>query len=621
MWVDGPFFQLIEDFGAFQHYFLTQALFIGKIVVMINLGMMLIKYISKGSGLNEQMLKLSMQLIVFLIIFNIYPNMINGVMSIVNRWAVNAAGDKVNEMIQKTRGETDEAASDFWNLKSAQGKLDGAYSDIIAVYKEYNQHGYIGSRYVLDIFDKGSAGKRAGIYIRPNAVMRVLMLTFETIWFEVKKAAGISLKEKTDYIAHNTYDENGWIIDIEYEETTKDVEKFKIKEIDLPMLLVNLVSAAAVLICGILALLQYCICALEYTFITSVGCLFLPFMLWDGTKFLTEKLVSAIIGFTVKMLFVTLALMVTINGYLALMVRPYQGAIDQMIYTVFVSLFYMMICQNGPQLAVSLLTGSPQMSLGEGMAAVGAYAGAAIGAKKAASAGKNAVKGAAGSGAKAITQAKSSINKAQGASEAAKADAAKQGMGKKGIEAAGRKAAFKSSVQSVGDGIKSKFHSMGASLTKDKKGGGGGGGAGGGKGEAGNRFSTLERRNAPNEQGKRKTSKEFAEENKALGAQRYAEQKQKKQENDQRQWKAGLANKPRIPEGPKRYDGAQMMGQEAAARNPSNVKYDIPPAPPTPPPQPAAQRNNQSNRTKGSHKKKPKNNKPKYNRYKKKRRK
>ena len=70
-------------------------------------------------------------------------------------------------------------------------------------------------------------------------------------------------------------------------------------------------------------------------------------MLWDGTKFLTEKLVGAIVGQALKLLFITLAFMLTINGFLALMVREFDGHIDQAIYTLFTVFFYWMLCQHG----------------------------------------------------------------------------------------------------------------------------------------------------------------------------------------------------------------------------------------------------------------------------------
>jgi type IV secretion system protein TrbL len=216
----------------------------------------------------------------------------------------------------------------------------------------------------------------------------------------------------------------------------------------------------------------------------------LPFMLWDGSKFLTEKLIGAITGFTLKMLFITIAILLTFNGYLGLMIRPFNGALDQMVYTVFVSLFYMMICQSGPQLAVSLLTGTPQMSLMEGAAAAGAYAAAGI-------AGAKAAHGAASKTAQGAVRAGGAASQAMGAMNAVGE------LGGSGADKAG--AALSSLRSSAGQGMKSTAHSLGRSLYAGNSKGGGGSGAGSGT----NRFSQNTALNERTPEGHSKILREY----------------------------------------------------------------------------------------------------------------
>ena len=533
-WLDAPFFDLLEDFTSLQGYFITQALFIAKIVMMLNLGFIAIKYAVKGDGIKEPVVKLASSIIIFLIIINSYPLMIRGINEVIYQWSYGSTYSKVSEMIQKTTDSGE--ASEFWAKKG--DKADDSYSDIIKVLEEKTGSGNIAKKYVLDIFDKGTE-KRPGMFIRPNAVMRLLMLTFENIWNKAVKC----LEPKGGM---NPF--------------PKDLGGFVILGL----------TGLTTILCGILASLQYFICALEFTLITSVGCIMLPFMLWDGSKFLTEKLVGAIVGFSLKMLFVTLGLMLTINGYLALMVRPFDSFIDQAIYTLFVSLFYMMICQNGPALAVSLLTGTPQMSLMEGVQAAGAFAAAGV-------AGAAGAKAAASGAAKGGVQAKSAINKAQGAAGAAK-ESGKSQLG----------AAMGSLGNSAKDSVKSAAHGLGRSLTRGKgsSGGSGGGGsassspASSGKGSSGgsaptnglnNRFSTGERRNTSNTEGNRKTGKEFGSESKQMGADRYKDTQQKKENTANQKavadWKSQISNNPKPQESPKRYDGGTPLGQSTPTRN------------------------------------------------------
>lgn len=516
-WLDLPFFTLVENFTSLQAYFIAQAIFIGKIVLTLNLGFIAIKYMARGEGLTEQMTKVLTSVILFLILISAYPKLIQGLSSVVYQWSYGATYAEVSKMIQKTT--EDGKATEFWAKKG--DKADDSYSDIIRVIEEETGSGNIAKKYVLDIFDHGTE-KRPGMFIRPNAIMRLLMLSFENIWNRVLLC----------------------------------LKGFPLKS-DIGGAILLTICGLVLLLCGILASLQYFICALEFTLISSVGVIMMPFMLWDGTKFLTEKLVGALVGFTVKLLFVTIAMMLTINGYLALMVKEFNGFVDQTIYTIFVSLFYMMICQNGPQLAVSLLTGSPQMSLGEGMVAAATLGGAAaVGAKG--------VKKGVSNTAKTAVKAKSAVDTAKGASAAAKEDSQKEGQSKGAQRMAGMKAGLQSIGQSGKESLKSGIHRLGASLTASV---GGKSGAMGGNSNAGNRFSTLERRNEANSDGKRKTGKEFAQENKARGAERYQAQKAAKQKKESDQWKSSVQNTKPSPRSSGRYDGGTPLGQEAIQRN------------------------------------------------------
>ncbi len=514
-WLDAPFFNLLEDFASLQGYFMVQAMFIAKIVLTLNLGFIAIKYIAKGEGISEQLMKVLMSVIMFLIIVNSYPLMIQGLNRIIYSWSYGSTYGKVAEMIQKTTSGGE--ATDFWETKSND---PDAYSDIIKVLEQETGKGNVAKKYVLDIFDKGSA-KRPGMFIRPNAVMRLLMLTFETIWNKavtcLEPVGGMNFLPK-----------------------------------DMGGFLLLTITGLAVIGAGIFTSLQYFIGAIEFTFITSVGVIMLPFMLWDGTKFLTEKLVGAIVGQALKLLFVTLCFMLAINGFLTLMVRPFDSHIDQMIYTMFTVFFYWLLCLHGPALATALLTGTPQLSMGEGMATAAAMGGAAIAAAKG-------VQSTASAAVKTGVQAKSAGDKAFGSAGAAKADGKRVG----GMIAAGAR----SLGDSAKDSVKSGVHGLAQSLTKGKGGGAGGGSSGGGS-SGKNRWSTLQARNDPKADGNRKTSKEFGQENRAKGAERYQQDKHEAKGKEVASWKAGISNNSKPAESAKRYEGGTPLGQNIPKRTP-----------------------------------------------------
>jgi type IV secretory pathway TrbL component len=145
------------------------------------------------------------------------------------------------------------------------------------------------------------------------------------------------------------------------------------------------VCAFFVMLTGSFAVLEYIMAFLEFIFITSVGIMLFPMSMWEGSKFLTEKLISAIIGFSIKLLFCTICIFLLMWGMLSLangyVDRAFKGLADQILLIIFTSLLFYYICKSAPGLAQSLLTGSPSLSaagaIGAAKAAAGAVAGVA----------------------------------------------------------------------------------------------------------------------------------------------------------------------------------------------------------------------------------------------------
>ncbi|MDR2865341.1 MAG: type IV secretion system protein, partial [Spirochaetaceae bacterium] len=230
---------------------------------------------------------------------------------------------------------------------------------------------------------------------------------------------------------------------------------------ELPQLILNLLCAICVVVCGIFALCEYFICTLEYCLVTGVGVLMLPFMLWDGTKFLSEKFMSALVGFFLKLLFCTICVLLTLYGFLGMAITPYTGAIEEIVSKVFLCVFYFLLCKQGPNLATALLTGTPTLNMG---AAVGAAAGA--GAAVGAIFGK-------GAG----LAAKGTFGAAGAITQAASAGGAAGLLGGSGKDKFG--AVMSSFGNSAMEGLKSSGGSLTKSLLSSKGGAAGGGGAGG----------------------------------------------------------------------------------------------------------------------------------------------
>jgi hypothetical protein len=457
-WLDHPFYDLLSQITTLMPYFMRQARFIGYVLIGLNVSLTGIKFAISHQGLKEDLLKIVKAYMLLLIILHAYPALVMGMNRLSYSWTMTSCNTpEFQKMVESTRTDPE-----FWNEKADPD--NPAWSSLVKEVKTVGDGGEIGKEYVLDI-QLGETG-----YFSPTSIMRLIGMIMENIWH-----------------ATNRMDRNSF-----------GVPK------DLTMYVLSLLTAILVLLCGIFAALQYFITVLEFAFITSIGIVFLPGMCLTSTKFITEKFFGCLFGFFVKLLFVSIAMMLTFGGYIGLLTKVFSGTIDQIIYIVFTALFYMMICQSGPQLAASLLTGSPQMSLGELAAAGGAFIGAAIGAKKVGtSVASGAVKGA--------TKTAGEIAKAGSAAKATRTLTSSKdnpkGSNKEAV------AAFAGSLMnSAGQATKSKLHGAGNSLKQSSA-----GKAGNGKNATGNRFSQTGKMNEKKSDGNNKTTKEYLDERKTAG--------------------------------------------------------------------------------------------------------
>jgi type IV secretion system protein TrbL len=148
---------------------------------------------------------------------------------------------------------------------------------------------------------------------------------------------------------------------------------------------------------SIFCVIQYTMCIFEYFIVTAVGVIFIPFCLWDGTKSFTAKLVTLFTSFFIKIMVMILCLFWVYSAfiYMGISILSSNEPVSflSFAYFAFTCLLGWVVTQNGPQIAVTILNGSPQLSMGEFLHAAGtAVAGAAM-AKKAAGVTGAAMKG------------------------------------------------------------------------------------------------------------------------------------------------------------------------------------------------------------------------------------
>jgi type IV secretion system protein TrbL len=131
--------------------------------------------------------------------------------------------------------------------------------------------------------------------------------------------------------------------------------------------------------------IQYIMCIFEYFIVSAVGIIFIPFCLWDGTKSFTAKLVTLFTAYFIKIMVMMLCVMWVFGAFLRMgniVIGDPEGInFLNFSYFIFTLMLGWVVTQNAPQIAVTILNGSPQLSMGEFMHAAGTAAGAACAAR------------------------------------------------------------------------------------------------------------------------------------------------------------------------------------------------------------------------------------------------
>jgi type IV secretion system protein TrbL len=185
-------------------------------------------------------------------------------------------------------------------------------------------------------------------------------------------------------------------------EYSSDKQGFIEKKLDetfqkiLSLILVILMTFGLIM-ASIFCVIQYVMCIFEYFIVTAVGVIFIPFCLWDGTKSFTAKLVTLFTSFFIKIMVMILCLFWVYSAFIYMGVSILSSnepiSFLSFAYFIFTCLLGWVVTQNGPQIAVTILNGSPQLSMGEFLHAAGTAVASAAMAKRAAGTAVAAVKG------------------------------------------------------------------------------------------------------------------------------------------------------------------------------------------------------------------------------------
>ena len=390
-----------------------------------------------------------------------------------NRWDSNEMNRKLSE---QKNDKSDDENKKFKSLFQAE-----TFKAINAILGDRNLDGTkIGDNtdtYIsLDIFIKDADGNES-FYLSPGALLRMTLLA-ANIMHSKNTSAFHQRSEEIDAAKLNPF--------VSFGRSVQNGLQFVLDGIVVWFCVIVLA------LCVIFALVQYIMTVIEFTIVAAVGVIFIPLLLFDGTKDIPKKLVPVFISFMVKMIVITLCLMFVYYLIIEFTVNTITSdgfdIVWLLVDVAFNAVLSYVMTQNAPKIAQTILTGQPQLSMGEFVAAAGTAAATAGGMK---AAGANAVRGAVNTGTNIAGEA--------GKINSARKNAARQVARLGGNRKQGNMAAFKAmgavATADLKDRAKagfekfSKGHDSIPALDKFKQMaglGGGGHGASGGSGGGAN---------------------------------------------------------------------------------------------------------------------------------------
>ena len=171
---------------------------------------------------------------------------------------------------------------------------------------------------------------------------------------------------------------------------------------DVANFIIMIIMCIGIIASGVFVCIQYSMCIFEYWIVTSLGILFVPCILFDGTKTYASKLIQLFVAYFIKITIILLCIFWTFSTYINASINiigsSHPVSLLNFAYVFFALILGFVVTQNAPQIAMTMLNGTPQLSMGEFLHAAGtAAAGAALAKKGATAAAKTAapvVKGA-----------------------------------------------------------------------------------------------------------------------------------------------------------------------------------------------------------------------------------
>jgi hypothetical protein len=352
--VNNAFYFVIDKIIDLQAFFLNQALGIGKVVLLIAIITTGLNYALTGTGLKENIIKILKATVFFFIVIFLYPRIIGWMTTYTFNLAAQSVYPAVRAHFGEVVGEIEEKST--FVLFEYSGQIDMTHHDF-----------FYGGALINDNLTRDTFSARTFTRSIIREVIRDNQRLFNNLSTTRHHPNGMSYT----VVAPAAVFKIIVFIAGECIQSAESNQNFiqNLAPSELSRTLKGLICGFFVIITGVFAILEYVSSFLEFMLVTSVGIILFPLSLWEGSKFIAEKFIGAIVGFFIKMVFINVSIFLMIYGYVSLFYivsdpesGGFAGTTDQIVFIVFSSLLFFFICKGAPAAAQSLMTGTPSLN-------------------------------------------------------------------------------------------------------------------------------------------------------------------------------------------------------------------------------------------------------------------
>ncbi len=207
-------------------------------------------------------------------------------------------------------------------------------------------------------------------YLSPSSIFRIALFCASVMWenFQAEYNSNINEIDNTDYDSTKIL---GYSVSWNFVQRPMHKVEYTIQKI--PQFVLLIFSIIVLILCVIFAIIQYVMTIIEYTIVTGIGVVLIPFILFDGTKEMPKKLIPVITGFLMKMMVITICMFFMLYLMMDFTLQQITSTSGVNVVSfgniLFISIICFVLCQNAPKIAQTILTGQPQLSMGEFAAA------------------------------------------------------------------------------------------------------------------------------------------------------------------------------------------------------------------------------------------------------------